>query len=547
MENKEGRKVLFSIKNLKKYFPIKKKAFQRRQYYTHANENISLDIYEGETLGLVGESGSGKSTFGRTILQIYEQTEGVTLYYGSTLAEVNPRYVRTDLKNLKSLFKDFLKATEEYNNMENQIEEFSGDEEGDEYHEILDRMMHQRRDIQNNYFNVLRLAGGLLVDDNLDEVSDLLLDYHSAQVDLAQVEKKIEDIDWKLGTKISDREKANLEEERAKLEGNIPALEEHVQEEEEKVEARRNLNRNKERFDEFEALKDDGVDLARLTTREMRELRKDMQLIFQDPYSSLNPRMTVGNIVGEGLVAHNIFKNHRADGYNEYIQEVMDQCGLAPYFIHRYPHQFSGGQRQRIGIARALALRPKFIVCDEAVSALDVSIQSQIINLLQDLKEDHNLTYLFITHDLSVVKYISDRIAVMYLGMVVELADSEKMFDRPMHPYTQALLAAIPRTDVAGDQELAVLEGDIPSAVNPPEGCRFHTRCRYCMDRCRQYEPELVEHDNDHYVACHLYDMDEESRSKWMAECDEADLLRRAELDKESMRVSESLEKENES
>ena len=187
----------------------------------------------------------------------------------------------------------------------------------------------------------------------------------------------------------------------------------------------------------------------------------------------------------------------------DYIIEIMDKCGLEKYFIHRYPHQFSGGQRQRIGIARALALNPKFIVCDEAVSALDVSIQSQILNLLQELKEKENLTYLFISHDLSVVKYISDRIGVMYLGNMVESARSEDIFKNPLHPYTEALLNAIPTTD-ADNKELQILEGDIPSPVNPPKGCKFHTRCKYAMDICREKNPEWVEIEPQHFVACHL-------------------------------------------
>ena len=237
----------------------------------------------------------------------------------------------------------------------------------------------------------------------------------------------------------------------------------------------------------------------------MREMRKDLQMIFQDPYGSLDSKMTVGNIIGEGVLGHDLFKSRKDKGYNEYIQETMEKCGLAPYFLHRYPHQFSGGQRQRIGIARALALKPSFIVCDEAVSALDVSIQSQIINLLQDLKDQNNLTYLFITHDLSVVKYISDRIGVMYLGVLVELASTEQIFDNPSHPYTKALLQAIPRTDVDQGQELQTIEGDIPSAVNPPTGCRFHTRCQYAMDICKTYQPQLKDYGNGHYVACLLY------------------------------------------
>ena len=245
------------------------------------------------------------------------------------------------------------------------------------------------------------------------------------------------------------------------------------------------------------------IDLKKLPKEEMRVLRKDLQLIFQDPYSSLNPRMTVGQIIGEGLVSHGIFK--RGDpAMRDYIFKVMENCGLATYMFGRYPHQFSGGQRQRIGIARSLALNPAFVVCDEAVSALDVSIQSQILNLLSDLKEKQNLTYLFITHDLSVVKYISDRIGVMYLGNMAELAPTEELFANTLHPYTEALLSAIPVVDEDDKRERILLEGDIPSPVNPPSGCKFHTRCRYCQQKCKEEVPQWTNVGNDHYVACHF-------------------------------------------
>ena len=245
-----------------------------------------------------------------------------------------------------------------------------------------------------------------------------------------------------------------------------------------------------------------GQDIAHLKPRQMQPVRRNMQMIFQDPYSSLNPRMTVGQIIGEGLLAHGIFKKND-EKMQAYVMEVMEKCGLAPYMIHRYPHQFSGGQRQRIGIARALALKPRFVVCDEAVSALDVSIQSQIVNLLKDLGSEDNLAYLFISHGLSVVKYISDRIGVMYLGNIVELAESQEMFDHPTHPYTEALLSAIPTTDVDSNREMIPLEGDIPSPVHPPKGCKFHTRCKYCTEICKHITPELVEMRPGHFVACH--------------------------------------------
>lgn len=244
------------------------------------------------------------------------------------------------------------------------------------------------------------------------------------------------------------------------------------------------------------------IDLAECDERRLRPLRRELQLIFQDPYSSLNPRMTVGQIIGESLLAHRIFEKPGED-YRNYVQEVMERCGLASYMIHRYPHQFSGGQRQRIGIARALAPKPRFVVCDEAVSALDVSIQSQIINLLLELKEQEALTYLFISHDLSVVKYISDRIGVMYLGVLVEVAPTEHLFSHPSHPYTEALLSAIPRVEGKQTQPI-LLEGDLPSPVHPPQGCKFHTRCPYAQQVCAEQEPELLPVCEGHLSACHF-------------------------------------------
>lgn len=333
MANKE-KKVLIRVENLKQYFPVKKASiFKSEQLYVRANEDITLEIYEGETFGLVGESGCGKSTLGRTMLMLNKPTEGRIMYYG------------------------------------------------------------------------------------------------------------------------------------------------------------------------YKGYEDKGINLAELSEEEMRKLRKDLQLIFQDPYSSLNPRLTVGQIISEGMFAHKMF-DKKDDKVQDYILETMNKCGLAPYFLHRYPHQFSGGQRQRIGIARSVALKPKFIVCDEAVSALDVSIQSQIINLLLDLKEKEDLTYMFISHDLSVIKYISDRVGVMYLGNIVELAETKELYSRPMHPYTEALLSAIPTTDEDGGN-IEVLEGDIPSPIRPPSGCKFHTRCKYATDICKKVQPEFEEARPGHFVACH--------------------------------------------
>jgi oligopeptide transport system ATP-binding protein len=238
-----------------------------------------------------------------------------------------------------------------------------------------------------------------------------------------------------------------------------------------------------------------------LGKEELQEMRRNMQIIFQDPYASLNPRMTVGDIIGEALDIHRIAKGRKRE---EKILELLNEVGLRPQHIRRYPHEFSGGQRQRIGIARALALYPRFIVCDEPVSALDVSIQAQIINLMEELQEKFGLTYLFIAHDLSVVKHISDRVAVMYLGKIVELADKDELYESPLHPYTRALLSAIPIPNPELKRQRILLEGDVPSPVDPPRGCRFHTRCREAQDICREQDPEFKDVGDGHFVACHL-------------------------------------------
>jgi len=245
----------------------------------------------------------------------------------------------------------------------------------------------------------------------------------------------------------------------------------------------------------------EGQNLCKMKGEALRRMRRKMQMIFQDPYASLNPRMTVGSIIGEPLEVHNILKGK---AQRERVQELLRVVGLNPYFINRYPHEFSGGQRQRIGVARALAVNPSFIVCDEPISALDVSIQAQIINLLEELQEQFGLTYLFIAHDLSVVRHISDRVAVMYLGKIMELTDRTTLYNNPVHPYTQALLSAVPIPDPAVEEKRRriILEGDVPSPANPPKGCNFSTRCPVVMDICREQEPEFKDIGGEHWVAC---------------------------------------------
>jgi oligopeptide transport system ATP-binding protein len=248
-----------------------------------------------------------------------------------------------------------------------------------------------------------------------------------------------------------------------------------------------------------------GKNLTTLGGGDLRRMRRQMQMIFQDPYASLNPRMTVGSIVGEPLEIHNLARGREKQ---ERVQELLRIVGLNPYFANRYPHEFSGGQRQRIGIARALAVQPSFIVCDEPISALDVSIQAQVINLLEELQAQFNLTYLFIAHDLSVVRHISDRVAVMYVGKIVELTTRDLLYERPLHPYTKALLSAVPIPDPAIERkrQRMILTGDVPSPVNPPTGCRFHPRCPFAQELCREKEPPLIEVETNHLAACHFWD-----------------------------------------
>ncbi len=245
-----------------------------------------------------------------------------------------------------------------------------------------------------------------------------------------------------------------------------------------------------------------GEDVTKMNASQIRRLRREMQIIFQDPFASLNPRMTVGDIVGEPLRIHGLAKGKAVD---DKVRELLQLVGLRPYHANRFPHEFSGGQRQRIGVARALAVDPTFIVCDEPVSALDVSIQAQVINLLEDLQQKLGLTYLFIAHDLSVVRHISTRVAVMYVGKIVELADRESLYENPLHPYTQALLSAIPipDPDIEARRKRIVLTGDIPSPVNPPSGCRFHTRCPVAFDRCTTEVPAFNDYGGGHFAACH--------------------------------------------
>jgi len=513
-ENNENRKKLLSITNLKKYFPIAKNSiFQKEQYYVRANEDLTFDVYEGETIGVVGESGCGKSTLGRVILQLYEQTAGSTVYYGRDRDDVAPKYVEKVLKNTGKYINEYHKAEELANRLTKECEEL-GDKAT--FFQLQSRNLAQNN-AQTALFNVASIIGGFLAVPNYSEGVNKLLEIHQNNLKIS-VKKRAFNNNLALITKneekandVSDEKKKenflnrvkSLKDTNAKLEAEINELSAKRDDLSAKLEAYKEQFKDNEDFEKYEKMLDNGIDLARLSYNEMRFLRRDLQIIFQDPYSSLNPRMTIGQIIEEGLVTHNMYK-HGTNAVKDYILETMRKCGLQDYMLHRYPHQFSGGQRQRVAIARALAVKPKFVVCDECVSALDVSIQSQIINLLEELKKTDNLTYLFISHDLSVVRYISDKILVMYLGNIVEYADAETLFADPRHPYTLALLSSIPTTDVDSvDRERIILEGNIPSPIFPPTGCKFHTRCYMATEDCKRVPPKLVEVEPGHFVACH--------------------------------------------
>ena len=413
MPNNDEKKVLLKVTDLKQWFPLKKtKLFQKEQEYVRANDGITLNIYEGETVGLVGESGCGKSTFGRTLLQIYKQTEGKTMYYGRTLTDMAPLYVDETIKNISSGKKkiaeleakaEALKA--EYEKMEDSAEKFQKQAECENI----------QKKCNMEFLNLVQIIGGFYSLDDTKEAEQLLLEKFKVARVISGLneENQMEGVDK---TKEIAEKKVELEKA------------------EKKLEELRSKYKNDEAFTKYESYRDNGVDLARLKTQEMRFLRKDMQMIFQDPYSSLNPRMTVGQIIGEGLLAHGIFKKND-EKMQAYVMEVMEKCGLAPYMIHRYPHQFSGGQRQRIGIARALAVEPEVLLMDEPTSALDPISTSKIEDLAMELKKDY--TIVMVTHNMQQAVRVSDNTAFFLLGEVVEYNDTEKLFSIPSDKRTE--------------------------------------------------------------------------------------------------------------
>ncbi|MGM9969595.1 MAG: oligopeptide/dipeptide ABC transporter ATP-binding protein [Anaeroplasma sp.] len=527
--------TLLEVKGLKKYFPLQKNILGKPKVILKAVDDVSFSLETGKTIGVVGESGCGKTTLGRTILQLYDTTGGKTLYYGHNLNEFMPKYYKKEINKLPLYSKIFnhlnerlnstilafyngnykldvnLSLNDNLNNLE-LLKDFlhSLDKESEEYNST--EKVYETFESLIDLLKQASISTGGFVLNNSVNAKNVILNISKNKKTLLNLSKTKKNLSSKLNAAKDDYKKNQLKE-----------LLENIEVE---------INKNKDelidlinQIDELSSSncllakdldknRENGIDLAKLTKKEMRSLRTEIQLIFQDPYSSLPPRMTIGSILTEAVKVHNIVPKNELSNY---IHKVMKQCGLQPQYYDRYPHEFSGGQRQRICIARALAVNPKLVICDEPVSALDVSIQAQIINLLKELQNNLGLTYIFISHDLSVVKYITDNILVMYLGNMMELGDTDEIFDNPLHPYTKALFSAVPQPNPDAEKNRILLKGDIPSAANPPKGCKFHTRCEKCMSVCKLVSPEFIEHSPNHFVACHLYN------ERIMAKIDEFD------------------------
>ena len=521
----EERKVLLELKKLKKYFPV------RRGVSVKALEDVTFSIYEGEKFGVVGESGCGKSTLGRVILQLYPQTSGACIYYGRTRDEMCPKYLAKEVAKLPEyqrrateFYQKSLEVDRKAEALRREIDALSAlgtDKEVKKeaslqkrLSELEFRSKELRKDASRQLREGSRTVGSLILCRDLPAVQEL---FSKAQKETAaasaaieafrELEKKYEQS--RLSGAPDEALAQKMEEARSQAAGHVEASRGYRLEAFRTYRGKDILPITERTLDpEYQAKLDrnyeTGINLGKLTREEMRDMRREMQMIFQDPAASLDPRQSIGKSIEEVYV---INTDYPAAVRKEKVMELLEQVGLKREHYCSYPHALSGGQKQRVGIARAIALDTKFIVLDESVSALDVSVQAQILQLLGELSEEKHLTYFFITHDLGVVKHFCDRILVMYLGNVCELADSKELFHHPLHPYTESLLAAVPRLKIGQEHSTeSVLEGDVPSAMDPPKGCPFHTRCAKCMDICAQEKPPVVEKAPGHFVACHLYD-----------------------------------------
>jgi peptide/nickel transport system ATP-binding protein len=501
-----GQTALLELKKVKKHFILK------RGVSLKALEDISFTIYEGEKFGVVGESGCGKSTLGRVILQLYPATSGACIYYGVPPEALAPRYLQQEIEKLpvyQQKAGEYYKRSLDLDRQASALEQ-AGSTSPDtlaKAGKLRERSKENRKEASRQLREGSRTAGSLILSQDLPRIQELFQQSHremtlahealaararladaAGKTDAAEQQKAEEKMKAFTGTAQKHMESAKeLRRQAFEFRGrNIAPITERCQD----AAYQKKLDGNYET----------GINLGKLTTHEMRMLRRDLQMIFQDPAASLDPRQSVGRAIEEVFA---INTDLGPETRQEKTMALLEQVGLKREHYYSYPHALSGGQKQRVGIARAIALDPKFVVLDESVSALDVSVQAQILELLNDLSRQKHLTYLFITHDLGVVKYFCDRILVMYLGHICELADSNALFHHPQHPYTASLLSSVPRPVVReGGEEEQVILGEVPSALNPPKGCPFHTRCPKCTDLCREQKPPLLETEPGHYTAC---------------------------------------------
>ncbi len=503
------QKAIIELRKLKKRFPLGGGASIK------ALEDVSLTVWEGEKLGIVGESGCGKSTLGRVLLQLYRQTSGVSLYYGTSLERLGPKYLMREVSRLPLYQRRAQQYFDRARALERKISQLQADDRASEKKVAKLRFLAQenKKDASRQLREGSRTCGSLITSARLPEVQALFFKSLSGLMQAHRILKR--------------SEKLEARQEKLRLSGREedPALQREIQSLQE--EARRAIARADELkakayawkhqdvlpitercqdpayLDKLDRNDETGVNLGKLTGREMRKLRRDLQMIFQDPAASLDPRQSVGKAIEE---VFRINTDLPRAVRRERTMQLLEQVGLKREHYDSYPNALSGGQKQRVGIARAIALGPKVVVLDESVSALDVSVRAQVLELLDDLSRQRHLTYLFITHDLGVVKYFCDRVAVMYLGHLCELGTTEDIFHSAQHPYTVSLLASVPRPVVKerdGDEK--VLEGEVPSAVTPPRGCPFHTRCPRSMEICSRKKPPLCETSPGHHTACFLY------------------------------------------
>ena len=514
---------LLELKKLKKYFPV------RRGVSIKAVEDVSFTINRGEKFGIVGESGCGKSTLGRVILQLYPQTSGAAIYYGRTLEEVGPKYLSHEISMLmeyqtkaNEFYQKSLKVDEKAAEVRKEKDALSALDTTSR--EVLKEIrlskklsalefksLELRKDASRHLREGSRTVGSLILCRDLPKIKELFKQSAaetalatSAMRSLHTLEQEYEQL--KLQGKANPALDRKIAEAREKVKSHVELAKRYRQQAWDDYHGKdilplTELTLDPEYQRKLDGNYETGINLGKLTRNEMRALRRDMQMIFQDPAASLDPRQTVGKSIEEVFV---INTDLSPEVRKERVMTLLEEVGLKREHYYVYPHTLSGGQKQRVGIARAIALNPKFVVLDECVSALDVSVQAQILQLLNELSREKDLTYFFITHDLGVVKHFCDRIVVMYLGKLVEKADADTISDHPMHPYTESLMSAVPIPDpkIAREKKRIILEGDVPSPLHMPSGCPFRTRCRYATEQCEKEMPPLTDRGDGHFCAC---------------------------------------------